>query len=271
MGISGYLSEFSLAEVFRLLEQGKKTGCLRIRPILGSASFSVCQIFFKQGYVVTAKTNNSVSLPAMIEKNGWLRPSTIQRLVDVCSSSPYLGICLKERSVLSHQQLEVLFKQQVLTPIPQLFTLSEGWFEFEENHLLPLNDITGLLASPMDIALVGLRILKDWTPLMDKLPQPQSNLMPLVKGKPPYRLSAQEWRVWEQIDGHSSSKQISANLGLEVVEVQKIVFRLIVIGLVEEMETVSVIPEEESLALTEQDEIPSSFLDGLLSFLRSKA
>ena len=33
MAISGYLSEFSLPEIFRLLEQGNKTGRLQQIPI----------------------------------------------------------------------------------------------------------------------------------------------------------------------------------------------------------------------------------------------
>ncbi|HIK48621.1 MAG TPA: DUF4388 domain-containing protein [Thermosynechococcus sp. M55_K2018_012] len=32
MKITGYLSEFSLGEIFRFLEQGQKTGCLSIKP-----------------------------------------------------------------------------------------------------------------------------------------------------------------------------------------------------------------------------------------------
>ncbi|MFN3927742.1 MAG: DUF4388 domain-containing protein [Pseudanabaenaceae cyanobacterium] len=272
MRINGYLSEFSLGEVFRFLEQGRKTGCLVIRPFTGYTGFKEYYIFFKRGYVVAASdSDQNRSLECMIEDRQWLRVNTIQRLRSLCANNTCLGVCLKENRALNEEQLKSLFKQQVLTPIPQLFALPDSWFEFKGNHPLPLEEMTGLSASPMDIALVGLRVLKDWRPLFDKLPHPQSTLMSLHSGQPPYHLSRHEWQVWEHIVGHTSIQQISGSLGMEVLEVQKIVFRLMVVGLVEEIESVSGISEDDTQPWNDQEEITPSFLDGLLSFLRSKA
>ncbi|MFN3678196.1 DUF4388 domain-containing protein [Thermosynechococcus sp.] len=88
-----------------------------------------------------------------------------------------LGLLLKSQGALDSQQLQLLFKQQVPTPIPELSSLTEGWFKFDANHPLLLEEMTGLSAPPRDVALVGLRLLQDWTALMDKLPLPDSTIV----------------------------------------------------------------------------------------------
>ncbi|HIK36087.1 MAG TPA: DUF4388 domain-containing protein [Thermosynechococcus sp. M98_K2018_005] len=278
MKITGYLSEFSLGEIFRFLEQGQKTGCLSIKPGEMAGRMPLIPqtreyyIFFRLGQIVATTTSlDHQGLQRLIEQRGWLRSTTIQRLLPLCSLTDSLGLCLKAQGALELEQLQFLFKQQVLTPIPRLFSLNEGWFKFDANHPLPFEEMTGLSASPMDISLAGLRLLRDWAALMDKLPLPSSAIASRIEGQPPYRLNRHEWQVWEYANGTITLQEISDALSLPILEVQKICFRLMVVGIAEEVAGITA----PSATATEPDlietaEISTSFLEGLFTFLKTK-
>ncbi|QEQ00491.1 DUF4388 domain-containing protein [Thermosynechococcus sp. CL-1] len=278
MKITGYLSEFSLGEIFHFLEQGQKTGCLSIKPVEMAGMMPLMPqaqeyyIFFHLGQIVAATTTlDHQGLQRLIEQRGWLRPTTIQRLLPFCSRTGSLGLCLKTQGALEPEQLRLLFKQQVLTPIPHLFSLNEGWFKFDANHPLPFEEMTGLSASPMEISLAGLRLLRDWTALMDKLPLPSSTIASTIEGQPPYHLNHHEWQVWEYANGTKTLQEISEALNLPILEVQKICFRLIVVGIAEEIAGIAAAaasPREPELI--ETTEISSSFLEGIFAFLKTK-
>ncbi|QLL29522.1 DUF4388 domain-containing protein [Thermosynechococcus sichuanensis E542] len=282
MKITGYLSEFSLGEIFRFLEQGQKTGCLSIKPLESETplmrSCQNCYIFFRFGQIVAATRElDHQGLQQLIEERGFIHIATIQRLLKLYPLNQPLGLLLKSQGALDSQQLQLLFKQQVLTPIPELFSLTEGWFKFDANHPLPLEEMTGLSAPPRDVALVGLRLLRDWTPLMDKLPLPDSTMISLSEGQPPCHLSSVEWQVWEYVDKTVTLEGISQALNLPILEVQKICFRLMVAGLVEEIINVSMEPPPDSPPATPASSeeisksVSDSFLRGVLAFLKIKA
>ncbi|WNC60220.1 DUF4388 domain-containing protein [Thermosynechococcus sp. QS41] len=290
MKISGYFSEFSLGEVFRLLEQGQRTGCLSIKLINMPNILTVLPqsqeyyLFFRYGNVVAATTTlNQQGLWQLIEQRKLLHPLTIQRVMDRYSQNVPLGIFLKSQGILDTQQLSLLFRHQVLTPVPYLFSLEEGYFEFDGRHPLPFSEMTGLSASPQAITLAGLRLLRDWTSLMDKLPSESSTIVALVHEPPSVQLSAKEWQVWEQIDGTTTIQEIANTLGLPILEIQKICFCFIVMGLVEEIISISpppatTFPKQIDLGLSNKEsdnragaELSYSFLNGIVSFLRNKA
>ncbi|MFN4280760.1 DUF4388 domain-containing protein [Thermosynechococcus sp.] len=282
MKITGYLSEFSLGEIFRFLEQGQKTGCLSIKPIEAENAFRLppqkCYIFFRVGQIVAASRElDHQGLQQLIEQRGFLHVTTIQRILKLYPLTQPLGLALKTQGALDSQQLQLLFKYQVLTPIPELFSLAEGWFKFDAHHPLPLAEMTGLSAPPRDVALAGLRLLQDWTPLMDKLPLPDSTMISLSEGQPPCRLNPLEWRVWEYVDKTVTLEGIAQALNLPTLEVQKICFRLMMAGLVEEIvniptETATKTPPAPSPPTSEVSfSVSQSFLKGVLSFLKTKA
>lgn len=290
MKITGYLSEFSLGEIFRFLEQGQKTGCLSIKPVEAESPFVAppqkCYIFFHLGQIVAASRElDHQGLQQLIEQRGFLHVTTIQRILKLYPLTQPLGLVLKTQGALESQQLQLLFKYQVLTPIPELFSLGEGWFKFDAHHPLPLAEMTGLSAPPRDVTLAGLRLLRDWTLLMDKLPLPDSTMISLSEGQPPCRLNPVEWRVWEYVDKTVTLEGIAKALNLPILEVQKICFRLMMAGLVEEMVNIPIdsetqtspnlsAPPSQSTSAQSTSEasfsVSQSFLRGVLSFLKTK-
>ena len=295
MAISGYFSDFSLAEVFYLLEKGNKTGRLGIRECMSSGSQSdstrnCFYLWFKQGNIVAASnTLDGNGLLRIIQQRGWLSSGLASRITDVvCVLDEPVGLCLKAKGLLESEQLKLVFAQQVLQQVCKLFEMPDAQFLFSSNTSLPNSEMTGLIASPKEVTLAGLRVLRDWSVLQEKLPEETSALLEVSSLSPKLRLNQSESRVWEFTNGKVSLKSIATRLQLPIEKVRQIAFRLIVVGLVEEVPFVAEtpapqvdkgdyelnIPEwrnlDKSNKSSSQNVVSSSFLQNLVGFLKTK-
>lgn len=125
---------------------------------------------------------------------------------------------------------------------------------------------------------MGLRRLKNWNALADKLPEANNGLISSVSGHPRQRLAPSEWQVWEYTKGTVSLKAIAKQLQLPVEQVQQIAFRLISVGLAEEYplltanssaHEVKQLPTQ-LIQEAQRQNVSHSFLHSLVGFLRSK-
>lgn len=294
MTITGYLSEFSLAELFQILEQGTKSGLLTICSLLEPQAVTQENhyIWFKQGRIVAASnTLDQQGLMRLINQRGWLGERAANRLTQNCTLGTPAGVCLKTQGALTVEQLKLLFYSQVMRQVCALFELENGWFQFDPKAPIPVAELTGLNASATEVTLAGLRALKDWTALTDKLPDPSSALASVIHGQPQFKLSPTEWQVWEFAKGTMALGAIARQLQLPVAKVQQVAFRLMVVGLAEEMPMVSeplatAMPDPEPLADTPisgfgvqpaskegvgvGQGVSQSFLQNLVGFLKGK-
>jgi len=291
MAITGYLAEFSLAEIFQFLEQGHKTGLLTIvagpdqRPPLTQAHY----IWFRQGLIVAAANEtDGQGLCRLINRWGWLGDRAAFRLAQSCPADKPVGLYLKSQGILDAEQLKLLFYTQVMRQVCALFVIEDGSFHFDGHAPIPGTELTGLSAPATEVTLAGLRALRDWSALADKLPEPGSTLISVIQGKPHLRLKSTEWQIWEFTDGHTQISEIAMRLNLSVEHVRKIAFRLIVVGLIEELptlghvghepESLPVLPEmaiaaakPTSAQKATEPEVTHSFLQNLMGFLTGKS
>jgi hypothetical protein len=288
MSITGNFADFSLPELLQFLDQGKKTGVLHIELSPNENQNNAKQIYYiwlHQGRVVAASDRlDQQGLTLMIAQRGWISERVISRVTHISScfiNSP-LGLCLKSQGLIQPEQLKLLFNGQVLRPVCALFQIKNGEFKFEPISALPLGEMTGLSMSATEVILIGLRALRDWSALAEKLPDPTSGLSGL-SAKPRLQLNAQEWQVWEFANGEVPLEKIATQLNLTVDAVLQIAFRLIVVGLAEEhfmVMNASVPMMEESIheihviepvpEPAQKPAVSQSFLKNLVGFLRSK-
>ncbi|MBI4784876.1 MAG: DUF4388 domain-containing protein [Oscillatoriophycideae cyanobacterium NC_groundwater_1537_Pr4_S-0.65um_50_18] len=299
MAISGYLSEFSLPEIFQLLEQGNKTGRLSIQEQSDCPSYKgkIFRIWFSQGCIVAAADRvDRQGLMSLIQKRGWISKQAVNRITEVYTVNKPAGLYLKEQGLLEAEQLKLLFSQQVLQQVCKLFELQDGHFQFDHQMPLPKAEMTGLTASPREVTLAGLRVLQNWDTLHNKLPEGASGLASVLTGKPKLHLSQLEWQVWEFANGSVPIQDIAKQLQLPTKKIQQVAFRLMVTGLVEEVPLLTeknpVLTEEvplltETLLQSTDFEMPmlkveekvtmpqtlvsQSFLQNLVGFLKGKA
>ncbi|MGB5961319.1 MAG: DUF4388 domain-containing protein [Coleofasciculaceae cyanobacterium] len=287
MAITSSLAEFSLPELFQFLDQGSKTGLLTLRfqPDIHSPEKRIRHVLLHQGRIV-AVTNrlNHQCLLAMICQRGWISPEALREQVNRCPANMPIGLYLKTQSFLQPEQLRLLFHAQVLQQICGLFRLRDARFKFDSKATLPTTEMTGLSLSATEATLMGLRVLRDWRALADKLPEPTSALSKMIVGKRHLRLDSLEGRVWQSANGSIPLNMMASQFRQSVETVQQTSFRLISVGLVAEVPVIApsrakVVPEEmtESVAIATNPtketnvQVPSnSFMQNLLGFLRSK-
>jgi hypothetical protein len=293
MAITGYLADFSLAEIFQVLEQGRKTGLLSISSLseMLPEKRRNHYIWFTQGRIVGAANSlDHQGLTTLMSQRGWLGDRAAFRLAQVCSSDTPMGLCLKSQGVLQAEQLKLLFYSQVMRQVCALFELKDGWFQFDTKAPIPVAELTGLSAPATDVTLAGLRALKDWSALQDKLPEPSSALISVIDGKPSLKLNQVEWQIWEFTNGTVSLQAIAQQLSMAVEKVQQIAFRLMLVGLAEELPVIAMSPETPSLTMPktegvalepenfeqvpepqpEATKVSHSFLENLVGFLKGK-
>jgi hypothetical protein len=238
MAITGSLSEFSLPEIFQFLDQGQKTGILTIRDPqdMRTGKPFLRHIWLQNGRVVAAGDRlDNRGLVRLIEQRAWLNDTQRSHLERLLEENVILGLNLKSLGILQPDQLKLLFSVQVLRQVCALFQVETGQFRFDASGNLPKAEMTGLSLPATETTLMGLRTLKDWKILQSKLPEAGSTLFNIISGQPQFRLDANENQLWSLANGSTSLKKIADQLSLPIAKVQQIAFRLIVVGLVEEV------------------------------------
>jgi hypothetical protein len=288
MAITGSLSEFSLPEIFQFLDQGQKTGILTIRDLkdISTGKSLLRHIWLLNGRVVAAGDRlDNRGLARLIEQRGWITDRNRLQVERLITENVPLGINLKSLGILQPDQLKLLFSVQVLRQVCSLFQVETGQFRFDAKSDLPKAEMTGLSLPATETTLMGLRSLKDWQILQSKLPEPNSTLFNIISGQPSLRLDASETQVWGFADGSINLKKIAEHLQVPIQKIQQIAFRLIVVGLVEEVPdidagmvnnavdgaAIATDPNGQVINSSERTEISNSFLQSLVGFLQNKA
>lgn len=281
MSLSSSFTDFSLAELFQLIDQGKKSGCLTVctlpnLKVIGSKSQHY-YIWFRQGNVVAATSKlNGLGLVEKIVQRGWVNERTLKRLRLQAATDTPLGLYLKTLEILSAEQLNLLFASQ-LQQVRQLFEIQKGVFKLDSKAILPTSEMTGISLRATEVALMALRVIKNWAALADALPNPTSAIEGITPAKTQLHLHPLEWQLWEFADGNVSLNALASQLNQPIATIQQVAFRLMVAGLVEEIPLSSHSQSFEGYMSTYSPQksqplkVSTSFLQNLVGFLKSKA
>lgn len=279
-----------MAELFQLIDQGRKSGCLTVCTLpdihtAGSKSHYY-YIWFRLGCVVAAANRlNGQGLTYNMTQRGWVNQQTIEQVWTETPATLPLGLQLKTQGVLSTEQLNSLFASQ-LHQVRELFEIQKGVFKLDTKANLPLQEMTGLSLRTLEVALMAVRGLKNWNMLAEVLPDVSSGIKTKTHDKPQMHLNTLEWQVWELAYGSVSLSAIASQLNQPITAVQQAAFRLILVGLVEEVSlaesTLSVEnypmnsnPDNSSVSGFKKSKplqtrnVSTSFLQNLVGFLKS--
>jgi Domain of unknown function (DUF4388) len=292
MSLSSSFTDFSLAELFQLIDQGRKSGCLTVctLPDLHSpgSKSHYFYMWFRQGRVIAAANRlNGQGLSQRIAQRGWVNSRIIEDACAKASVSTPLGLLLKTEGMLSAEHLNLLFANQ-LQQVRELFEIQTGVFKLDSKAALPLTEMTGLSVRAIDVALMALRTLKDWSVLTDALPDESSAIESISQTKPQNHLHAFEWQIWEFANGNVSLSAIASQLNQPTALVQQAAFRLMLTGLVQEVLLETSAPDISEYPMVSRPKnssypgrqkskdsqplkISTSFLQNLVGFLKSKA
>ena len=280
MKLSGYLSEYSLAEIFSLIHEGNQTGLLTLIPkqtVAGSRDID--HLWFDNGRII-AVTNglSGIELLTKIAQRKLISPDQIESVgAKIYQLSQPLGLYLKDQGLLDSGQLKLIFNAQTVTPACKLFEIKDRAFMFDDDKS-PMNaEITGISVSAQKVGLLGLRLLKDWSGLSAKLADPNHAFKRRFSQQPDFELNRHELQLWTLADGKTPLTQVAEKMSLSIDSVRQIGFCLSTFGSIEEV-SISSAPID-NLYLTTSIPVPksqlapmsNSFLGNLKKFLKIRA
>jgi hypothetical protein len=288
--LNGYLSEYSLAEIFTLIQNDRQTGVLSIEPYLDPASLTVISgestveqscyyISFKGGRIMSIfyglEYENQDLLAMGLEKQ-WIPLDRVEELKEKLNGTtlPW-GLHLKILEIISVEQIRLIFNTQVISNIFKIFEIHAGKFKFDPQAELSYPEMTGLSLTAREAVLLGLRRLTDWRGLVHKLPAPDSLLQGISTELQGLKLENDEQLVLQLALVKISISQVAAQLNMEVDRVRQIGFRLSSIGLMKEVKVGSLTQNELTNPVrinSVNTKVPVStlFLNKLLEFLKQK-
>lgn len=266
MKLNGYLSEYSLAEVFNLIHENNATGLLSVIPMTHENSINnekPYYLWFENSNLITITTGlDGGELLRKIEQINLITSAQMKFLKPQIHQLPQpLGVYLRSRNVLDVEQLKLLFKLQTIAPICKIFRATDRQYVFESN-LLPVNaELTGLRSPVQELAMLGLRSLKDWISLSDKLPDPNYALQRWSSQQPNFELDRHELQLWKLADGKTPLTKLATKMELSIDVVCQISYRLIMSKLVQS------VPTNSDRSIDNRKPIGTAFLSNLKSFL----
>ncbi len=277
MKLFGYLSEYSLPEIFSFLHEGRRTGALILSTDNNNSTSPINEyLWFKDGRIIAATAGiDGVELLTKILQRKLMSSLETESIgKKLYQLSEPLGLYLKSQGLLDASQLKLLFNSQTIVPVFKLFEAKNRRFKFEPDRL-PLNaELTGINLSARELGLSGLRLLKDWSGLSNKLPDPNYAIQKCHSQQSSFEFNRHELQLWKLADGKTPLTQLAVKMSLSIDSVRQLSFCLITFGALQEIPVHSI--QSNNLALdlpvlvTESNHKPLSnfFMGNLKKFLQ---
>jgi Domain of unknown function (DUF4388) len=236
MPLKSSFSDFSVAECFRLIDQGRKTGRLSISYLEVNSDQKAKQYFwFREGqFIATSNTLDGTNLASEIVRRNWMSQRVVEKLINLSKEGRPLGLNLKLMGALRSEQIASLFGFQLKQLLPILET-SEGEYQLDSQIPFPYSEMTGLSIRAIEVAVETLRQVRHWKALEEMLPKSSSAIQRWNMGEQTLRLTQIEMKILDYADGRKSLTQISRLLGYEMNVTLHVAFRLMIANLVDEV------------------------------------
>jgi hypothetical protein len=203
MAITGNLQTMQLAELLQWLSQGQKTGALVVDD--GTVEK---RIYFRAGRIVSsASTDPREYLGELLVRHGHLEMDALNEAVRRQEETGMLlGKILVSTGQIGEEDLQPLLEIKTREAIYDLFTWSEGRFEFLDDQL-PDKLMVATELDVTGIVLEGVRRLDEWGRLRKLVPTLDAIAVKIKDGDDA-KLSAVERRVLAEVDDSSTVREI---------------------------------------------------------------
>src|SRR3970040_1986518 len=144
MAVKGNLRDFSVTQLFNLINLARKTGTRTVEGLSEAA-----WVAFNEGKLIYAQLGSEDgSLIGILSRSGKLNPKQIQLIRTNAGDKNEQEICLLliNAGYLSQQEVLAGIREYLLASVYRLFTWNEGHFRFDNKVLPPEGRITLRLA-----------------------------------------------------------------------------------------------------------------------------
>jgi hypothetical protein len=239
VALEGNLRDFSLADMFRLLASGAKTGTLYLEAT--SAQGKVC---FSKGRVFFASSNwNRESLGRRLVKAGVITEKQLrqalglQKIQKKEKAGRRLGQILVDEGYLDSRVLETFIQDQINDTLFDLFRWEDGELRFEADEVAEDEDI-GVSVSVENIIMEASRRLEMWGRIREKIPgMDTAFIMADAPGDKSLEihLKPKEWMLLCYLHGGRSVRELVELTGYNDFETAKILYGMFSAGLIEKL------------------------------------
>lgn len=270
MAVKGNLRDFSVTQLFNLINLARKTGTLTIEGPSEAAWVS-----FNAGKLIYAQLGSEDgSLIGILSRGGKLNPKQIQLIRTNAGdkNDKELGLLLINAGYMSQQDVLAGIREYLLEIVYRLFTWSDGHFRFD-NDVLPPEDRITLRLDLENIIMEGSRRLQEHEQLVEELPNLDMALNFVERPGANIRdvnLNVQEWKVVSYINPKNTIRQIGKANKMSDMEIRRIVFGLLQAGLVEVVRPEGMPPPPQAPKLPPVDKAKQTTLvERLISRIRT--
>jgi hypothetical protein len=270
MALKGNLRDFSVTQLFNLINLAHKTGTLTVEGPNEAA-----WVTFHDGKLIYAQLGNEDgTLTGILTKSGKISPKQAQVIKAHASekSDKELGLLLINAGYLSQQDILTSIRQYILDITYQLFTWIDGFFRFD-NDVLPPDDRITIRLDLENIIIEGSRRMREWEQLQEEIPNLEMALNFVERPGANIRdvnLNVQEWKIVSFINPKNSIRQIAKQNKMNDLEIRRVAYGLIQAGLVEIVrpEGMPLPPQARQLPPVDQGQ-QASLVNRLISRIRS--
>jgi hypothetical protein len=237
VALEGNLKDISLADMFRLLASGRKSGTLHLER--KSANGKVC---FDKGRVFFASSNwNRESLGRRLVKAGVISEKQLrqalglQKIQKKEKAGRRLGQILVDEGYLDAKVLETFISDQINDTLFDLFRWDEGEIRFEADEMCEEEDI-GVSVSVENIIMEASRRLEIWHKIREKIPSLETSFtMAAAPGDKTMEihLKPKEWMLLCYLHGQRTVRELIELTGYNDFETAKILYGMYSVGLIE--------------------------------------
>lgn len=225
------LDDIPLVGLLYVVSSNAQTGVGIVR-----SEYAFKEIFFKEGWVVFARTTKSEErIGNFMTKRGLISPSNLDRMAVMAKRDGVkLGRFLVTKGLLSEKELHELLDFQIKEILCDLFSWKEGEFYFAEKEVAEEDVVVSY--TPLDLALLAARRALDFSTFRKMIPHNK-----VIFRIPPYierdmagimeKLDANEKFIFSLIDGRRNIDQLIKFSGNDEISTINILYRLVLMGL----------------------------------------
>jgi hypothetical protein len=237
VALEGTLKDFSLADMFRLLGSGKKTGSLHLER--SGAEGRVC---FRDGRVYYASSNwHRESLGRRLVRSGVISEKQLRQTLGLQKiqkrekAGRRLGQILVEEGYLEAHVLDEFIQAQINDTLFDLFRWEEGQLRFEVGEACEEEDI-GVSVAVESIIMESARRLEMWERIKERIPSLDTEfVMAAAPGDKSLEihLKPREWMLLCYLHGGRSIRELVELTGYDDFETAKVLYGMYAAGLIE--------------------------------------